>query len=198
MAVQYSVAARTSQMSQLATTIGVNAQIIIYSGAIPANVGTAPTGTLLVQFAGNAAQFGTAASGVLTASAVAGVNAAAAGTAGYFRINTSGGTAVAQGTVFASTVLATSSTTAANGNVLTFAAPPAVAVGQTISGAGVPPNTLVSSVSGNTVLMNQISTAGVASAANITFAGDIVVSNTNFAAGQAVTFTSLTITAYGA
>ena len=99
MATQYSVAARTSQMSQLNTTIGINAQIIIYSGAAPANVGTAPTGTLLVQFAGNATAFGSAASGVLTASAVAGVNATAAGVAGYYRINTSAGVAVTQGTI---------------------------------------------------------------------------------------------------
>lgn len=132
MATQYSVAARTAQMSQLNTTIGANAQIIIYSGAAPANVGTAPTGTLLVQFAGNGTAFGAAASGVLTASAVAGVNAAAAGTAGYYRINTSAGVAVTQGTV-------------------------------TATGGG----------------------------------GDMVLTNTNIAAGQACTFSSLSITAFG-
>ena len=99
MATQYSVAARTAQMSQLNTTIGINAQIIVYSGAIPANVGTAPTGTLIVQFAGNATAFGSAATAVLTAGAVAAANAAAAGVAGYYRINTSAGVAVTQGTV---------------------------------------------------------------------------------------------------
>ena len=102
MATQYSVAARTSQMAQLNTTIGVNAQIIIYSGAIPANVGTAPTGTLLVQYAGNATAFGSAASAVLTANAVAAATAAGTGVAGYYRINTSAGVAVTQGTVTAS------------------------------------------------------------------------------------------------
>lgn len=99
MAIQYSTTARTNSMSQLNTDIGANAQIIIYSGSAPANVGTAPTGTLLVQFAGNAGGFGTASAGVLTASAVANATAAGTGTAGYFRINTSGGTAVVQGTV---------------------------------------------------------------------------------------------------
>lgn len=99
MAIQYSTTARTNSMSQLNTDIGANAQIIIYSGSAPANVGTAPTGTLLVQFAGNAGGFGTASAGVLTASAVANANASGTGTAGYFRINTSGGTAVVQGTV---------------------------------------------------------------------------------------------------
>jgi len=98
MAIQYSTTHRTNAMTQLATDIGTNAQIIIYTGTMPANVGTAPSGTLLVQFAGNATQFGTASGGVLTASAVANVNATGSGTAGYFRINTSGGTAVVQGT----------------------------------------------------------------------------------------------------
>lgn len=99
MATQYSIAARTAQMSQLNTTIGISAQIILYSGAVPANVGTAPTGTLIVQFAGNATAFGSAATAVLTASAVASVNATAAGVAGYYRINTSAGVAVTQGTI---------------------------------------------------------------------------------------------------
>lgn len=99
MATQYSVAARTSQMTQLNTTIGTNAQIMIYTGAPPANVGTAASGTLLAQFAGNATAFGVAASAVLTASAVASVNAVAAGVAGYYRINTSAGVAVSQGTI---------------------------------------------------------------------------------------------------
>jgi hypothetical protein len=98
MAIQYSATHRTNAMTQLNTDIGTSAQIIIYSGAAPANVAAAVTGTLLVQFAGNATQFGTVSSGVLTASSVAGVNAAATGTAGYFRINTSSGTAVVQGT----------------------------------------------------------------------------------------------------
>lgn len=131
MAIQYSTTHRTNAMTQLATDIGTNAQIIIYTGSIPANVGTAPTGTLLVQFAGNATQFGTASAGVLTASAVAGVNAAAAGTAGYFRINTSGGTAVVQGTC---------------------------------------------------------GTSGA----------DMILTNTSINSGQACTFTSLTVTAFGA
>lgn len=132
MATQYSLAARTSQMSQLNTTIGINAQIMIYSGAAPANVGTAASGTLLAQFAGNATAFGSAASAVLTASAVAGVNAVAAGTAGYYRINTSAAVAVTQGTI-----------TGTSGG------------------------------------------------------GDMILTNTNIANGQACTFTSLTITAFG-
>ena len=102
MATQYSVAHRTNTRSTLNTDIGINAQIIIYSGVIPANVGAAITGTALAQFAGNATTFGAAASGVLTAGAVAsttGLAGAGAGTVGtHYRINTSAGVAITQGT----------------------------------------------------------------------------------------------------
>lgn len=98
---QYSVTTRTNQMSTLNTDIGINAVIKIFTGALPANCGTADTGTLLATFAGNAAGFGTASAGALTASAVASVTAAASGTAGYFRVYPSAATttnAVVQGT----------------------------------------------------------------------------------------------------
>lgn len=99
MATQYSISARTAQMTQLNSTIGVNAQIMIYTGTVPANVGAAASGTLLTQFAGNATAFGSAASAVLTANAVASTTAVASGIAGYYRINTSGGAAITQGTI---------------------------------------------------------------------------------------------------
>ena len=98
---QYSLTHRTNAMTQLNTDIGANAVIKIFTGTIPANCGTADTGTLLVTFAGNAGGFGTVASQVLTASAVASANAGNTGTAGYFRIYPSAATstnAVVQGT----------------------------------------------------------------------------------------------------
>ena len=104
MAIQYSLTHRTNAMSQLNTDIGANAVIKIWTGAAPANCGTADSGTLFVTFAGNAGGFGVAAAQVLTASAVASANAGAAGTAGYFRIYPSAATnvnAVVQGTVTA-------------------------------------------------------------------------------------------------
>jgi hypothetical protein len=102
MAIQYSLTHRTNAMSTLNTDIGANAVIKVFTGTIPTNCGTADTGTLLVTFAGNAGGFGTAASQVLTASAVASATAANAGTVGYFRIYPSAATttnAVVQGTV---------------------------------------------------------------------------------------------------
>ena len=101
MAIQYSTTHRTNAMSQLNTDIGANAVIKVWTGTMPANCGTADSGTLLVTFAGNAGGFGTASNGVLTASAVASANAGNTGTAGYFRIYPSAATstnAVVQGT----------------------------------------------------------------------------------------------------
>ena len=101
MAIQYSLTHRTNSMSQLNTDIGANAVIKIFTGTPPTNCGTADTGTLLVTFAGNAGGFGTAASQVLTAAAVANVAAGNTGTAGYFRIYPSAATttnAIIQGT----------------------------------------------------------------------------------------------------
>jgi len=195
---QYSNTHRNNSMTQLNTDIGVNAQIICYSGSPPANVAAAVTGTLLVQFAGNATAFGAVASQQLTANAVASVNAAASGILGYYRINTSGGTPVAQGTIYQSTPLTTNALTAANSNVLNFAATTGVVAGMSISGTGVIPGTTVLATTGTTVTMSQASTAGVANAAAITFGGDMTVANTNVAAGQSCQFTSLVVTAAGA
>ena len=124
MAVQYSLTHRTNAMTQLNTDIGINAVIKIFSGTVPANCGTADSGTTLVTFAGNAAGFGSAASQVLTASAVAGVNAAATGTAGYFRIYPSAATttnAVVQGTCgLSATDMILTNTSIVSGQACTF------------------------------------------------------------------------------
>lgn len=97
--IKLSTAARDGRASDLNTRIGANALIRIYDGAQPAGPGTAvTTQTLLATFTGNASGFGTVSGGVLTAAAVASVTAAASSTATWFRILTSGGTAVMDGT----------------------------------------------------------------------------------------------------
>jgi len=105
MAIQYSLTHRTNAMTQLSTDIGATAVIKIFTGAAPANCGTADTGTLLATFAGPATSFtnapGSVASGLLTTGTVASVTASNAGTAGYFRIYPAAATttnAVVQGT----------------------------------------------------------------------------------------------------
>lgn len=87
MAIQYSLTHRTNAMTQLNTDIGASAVIKIFTGSIPATCATADTGTNIATFAGNAGGFGTAASQVLTAAAVASTTGiGGGGVAGYFRI----------------------------------------------------------------------------------------------------------------
>lgn len=87
MALQYSTTHRTNNMSDIATQVGANGVMKIFSGSPPANCGTADSGTLLATFA-CAATFGTASAGVLTANAITNTTPAsnASGTAGYWRI----------------------------------------------------------------------------------------------------------------
>lgn len=97
MAVSLSSASTGSMASALATTIGSGATIKIYTGGKPATPETAPTGTLLVTIPISGAF--TAAGNVITAADPASAAPAAAGTAGYFRLATSGGTAILDGEV---------------------------------------------------------------------------------------------------
>jgi hypothetical protein len=83
----------------LATSIGANPTIKLYSGSKPATPETAPSGTLLVTVP-VVGSF-TSTNGVLTAADPAAAAPAASGTAGYFRVATSGGTAQLDGTVTA-------------------------------------------------------------------------------------------------
>lgn len=103
MTLRYSTTARTNMMSQLNTDIGASAYVRIYSGAQPASVATAASGTLLAELRGNAGGFGTASAAALTASAITQDSSADnTGTAGYFRILKSDGTtAVIDGSVTA-------------------------------------------------------------------------------------------------
>ena len=200
MALQYSTTHRTNAIGTLTADVGASGLCKIFTGSAPATCATADTGTLLATFTGNAT-FGAAASGVFTLNGISGVTAAGTGTAGYFRWYPSAATttnSVIQGTVFQSSTLVTSAVTAANSNVLTFAAVSGLSVGQTVSGTGIPTGATIIATSGTTVTMNLASTAGVGSGVTITFGGDMNLTNTSIVSGQTVNFTSQTITAYGA
>ena len=134
MALQYSTAHRTAAMDDIVTKVGASGKIKIFTGSPPANCATADTGTLLVTFTGNASQFGTTASGVLTVSAIAAATAGNTGTAGYFRIYPSADTTT------------------------------------------------------NAVIQGTCGTSGA----------DMNLTNTSITSGQSCTFTSMTITAFGA
>jgi hypothetical protein len=99
MALTVSAVAAQAMGAALATDIGAGSSIEIRSGSKPATPETAATGTLLATVAISGSF--TSSGGVLTAADPASVSIVATGTAGYFRLKTSGGTAKVDGTVTA-------------------------------------------------------------------------------------------------
>lgn len=90
-----STAQRNSLAADLVADIGTSAQIELYDGTQPAGPDTGvTTQVLIIEFVGNASQFGTVSGGVITLSAVANAVGLAAGTPTWARIKTSGGTAI--------------------------------------------------------------------------------------------------------
>ena len=97
MALTISATAAQAMAAALATDIGSAATIEIRSGSKPATPESTVTGTLLATVAISGSF--TASGGALTSADPASVTVAASGTAGYFRLKTSGGTAKVDGTV---------------------------------------------------------------------------------------------------
>ena len=175
---------------------------MVFTGAQPANCAAADTGTKLVDLAGAADYMTNAAAGAKGLTAViTGPAQTFAGplVAGHYRIKDSAGTTChRQGIIGTAVPLATSLLTAANSNVLNFAATTGVAVGQTIIGTGIVAGSTVIALTGTTVTMSHASTAGVAMTAAITFGYDMNLDNTSIASGQTFTFNSYNLTADGA
>lgn len=98
---KYSAALKNARLDQITTKVGTSGLLRIYDGAQPANPDTAvTTQTKLAELTCNAAAFAGAASGsVLTANAISNATAVATGTAAWFRLCKSDGTAVVDGTV---------------------------------------------------------------------------------------------------
>lgn len=100
MTISYAVLAKNAKLNALATYAGASPLLRIYSGTIPSTDDTALSGnTLLAELTMAASPFGAAASGVMTAAAIASdTSADATGTATFFRIVKADGTTnVAQG-----------------------------------------------------------------------------------------------------
>jgi hypothetical protein len=98
MALAYSTAVRNAMLDAITSAIGSSGLLRIYDGSRPATGGTATT--LLAELALTATAAPGAASGVLTFSAITQDSSAnATGTATWFRVTTSGGTAVIDGSV---------------------------------------------------------------------------------------------------
>ena len=101
MAIKLSTAARNAMLDGITSTVGGSAKLRIYDGSQPAGPGTAvSTQVLLAELTCNATFAPAASSGVLTLNAITQDSSAdATGTASWFRIVTSGGTAVIDGSV---------------------------------------------------------------------------------------------------
>lgn len=193
---QYSVTVNNARLDAIETIIGTAPLLRFYTGAMPATPATASSGTLLDSQALPSDWLGAAASAIKSKAGTWTGTFDASGTAGYWRIYDSAGTNChMQGLVFPQVQINTSALTAANGNVLTFAATTGVSVGMSVSGTGIPVGATVVATTGTTVTLSHTSTAGVASAATITFNGDMTLDNTSAAIGQAWTVNSFSITA---
>ena len=98
MALGFSTALRNAILDAITTAVGSSGLLRIYDGTRPATGGSATT--LLAQLTCNATFAPDASSAVLTLNAItADSSADATGTATWFRITTSGGTAVIDGNV---------------------------------------------------------------------------------------------------
>jgi len=98
MALAYSSTLRNNRLDQIASAVGASGLLRIYDGSRPATGGAATT--LLAELTCGATFAAGAAAGVLTLNAITQDSSAnATGTATWFRITTSGGTAVVDGSV---------------------------------------------------------------------------------------------------
>lgn len=193
---QYSTTVNNGRLDAIETAISTAPLLRFYTGAMPATPATAASGTLLDSQALPSDWLANASAGAKAKAGTWTGTYDAAGTVGYWRIYDSAGTNChMQGLAFQQVQINTSALTAANGNVLTFAATTGVSVGMNVSGTGIPAGTTVVAVTGTTVTLSQTSTAGVSSGATITFNGDMTLDNLSAAIGQAWTVNSFSITA---
>lgn len=98
MTLALSTTLRNAMLDQITSTVGASGKLRIYDGSRPATGGTATT--LLAELTLNSTFAPAASSGVLTLNAITSdTSADATGTATWFRIVTSGGTFVIDGSV---------------------------------------------------------------------------------------------------
>jgi hypothetical protein len=125
---KYSAALKTSQQAAISTAAGASAILTLYSGTQPASPDTAVTSQVALSTHTCAATFGAASAGVLTVGAIAngtGTAGAGSGTAAtWYRLTTSGGTALVDGAVGTS------------GADLNLTGTTSIATGQTVSISG--------------------------------------------------------------
>lgn len=112
------LAATANAQADAVGTLMTGGSVKIYTGSQPATAATAASGTLLATVTLGTA--GAASGGVVAMPDPASVNAVATGTAGWFRVATSGGTTIWDGAIGAEGTL--SSTSVVSGNPVDLSA----------------------------------------------------------------------------
>lgn len=120
MSVQLAVSTRNARLDAIETDLGSDPDLEIRTGAPPADCATADSGSLLASLQLPADAFAAASSGSKAKSGTWQGTASGSGTAGHFRIKTSGGVTKIQGTVGqGSGDLSLDNTNIANGQTVT-------------------------------------------------------------------------------
>lgn len=103
MALSFTTTLRNNRLDEITAAVGGSGLLRIYAGTAPANVGASlGSATLLAELTCNATFAPAASSGTLTLNSITQDSSAnATGTASFFRLATSAGTAIVQGTVTA-------------------------------------------------------------------------------------------------
>lgn len=99
MTVQWSVALRNAILDQVTTSLGGSWKLKIRSGAQPADVATASSGTVIATFTPTATAAASGAKAYVTGSPTASAAAANAGGSMHYELTTSGDVPVERGTV---------------------------------------------------------------------------------------------------
>lgn len=120
MAVQLAVSTRNARLDAIETDLGSDPDLEIRSGSPPADCAAADSGSLLCSMQLPADAFAAAASGSKAKSGTWQGTASGTGTAGHFRVKTSGGVCKLQGTCGqGSGDLSLDNTSIANGQTVT-------------------------------------------------------------------------------
>lgn len=127
---KYSASLKNGRLDQITSKISTSGLLRIYDGTQPASPDTAiTTQTKLAELTCSSTFAAGASGGVLTANTITSANAVASGTASWFRLTTSGGTAHVDGTV------GTSGTDAIIDNTTTVSGQPVNCTSLTVTSA---------------------------------------------------------------
>jgi len=201
---QYDVDVRNALISAFIAAIGPAPTLKIRTGAMPSSCAAARSGTILVSMTLPSTWQAAPSNGVSNLSGTWSGTASAAGDAGHFEMYPAGSPTDVkyQGVVTKAFPLTTTDTAAINTNLLTFSSASAVAVGDSVSGAGIPAGTTVREKTSTTITLSSVLTSAIASGTDIYFgnaaSGALWLTNITIAVSATVTVTRHRMTAPGA